>query len=335
MNSPLDATAPPKADSALATCRICRTSGEFPRWRVREMLHGTREAFDYVECVGCGCVQIADIPEDLSRFYPGDYFSFRSHRNLDRDPIRRFIDPRRVRSRFGGREVLGAIAEYISRPFDYLSWIKDAGLGKDARVLDVGCGAGKTLLNMALGGFPEPTGVDPFIRETLRYRCGVTIHKEDLEAFASRRESSFDFIMFHNSLEHLVDPLAALRLAQRMLAPSGRILVVVPVADSWAWRHYREDWFALDPPRHLHLLTQPAMAILARNAGLTVLQSRSTGSLSQFAASERYRRDIPMSDKRRDRDLFSRRELAGWRRHAKELNTQGLGDQTMFFLGGP
>ncbi len=99
-------------------------------------------------------------------------------------------------------------------------------------MLDVGCGAGKTLLNMALGGMPEPTGVDPFVNETLRYDRGVTVHKATLEDFAVGRASSFDFIMFHNSLEHLTDPLGALCLAQQMLSCGGRVLVTVPVADS-------------------------------------------------------------------------------------------------------
>ncbi len=318
--------------TALATCRICGTRGDFALFHTREMLHGTRQPFDYFECASCGCVQITDVPDDLSLFYPDNYFSFRNHRSLDHNLVRHFIDPRRVRSRFGGRDRLGEIAERLSRPFAYVDWLQKAGLRPNARVLDVGCGAGKTLLNMALGGMPEPTGVDPFINETLRYDCGVTVHKASLDEFVVGRVSSFDFIMFHSSLEHLTDPLAALCLAQQMLSCGGRVLVTVPVADSWAWHHYREHWFALDPPRHIHVFTNRAMEILSRGAGLAVIDSWSTGNLSQFVGSERYRRDIPTSDKRRDRDLFSRAELADYRRRAEELNRQGRGDQAMFIL---
>ena len=313
-------------------CRICHATDLGPSFSAREMLHGTREAFDYVECRACGCVQIAKIPDDLARFYPDDYFSFRSHRGLDRNVIRRLVDPRRARFYFGARDAIGAVAEKISRPLDYMTWVRRAGLGLDARVLDVGCGAGKTLLSMALGGFPKPQGVDPFIDETLNYRCGVTVHKQSLEDFAAGRDGAFDFIMFHHSLEHLVDPLAALKIAQRLLSPRGRMLIAVPVAGSWAWEHYRENWINLDAPRHIHLLTGPAMAILAGGAGLSVIDARSTGGLSQFVGSERYRRDIPANDKRRDRDLFSARELADWRARVKTLNDEGRGDQTMFIL---
>lgn len=316
-----------------ATCRICRTQGDFPTYRAREMLHGTREAFDYFECTACGCVQITDIPADLSRFYPDGYFSFRIHRDLERNAIRRFIDPRRVRQAFGHHDILGAMAEKVSRPFDYVRWVQDAGLDQTARVLDIGCGAGKTLLNMALGGFPEPTGIDPFIADTLHYSCGVTIHKETLEDFARGRGGCFDLVMLHNALEHMTDPLATLTTVESLLSAKGRVLIAIPVADSWAWRHYRQNWFALDPPRHVHLLTRRSMEILARDAGLEIKSRRPTGNLSQFAASERYLRDIPMSDPRRDRQLFTRRQLADWSRRVKDLDAEDLADQVIYILG--
>ncbi len=69
--------------TALATCRICGTRGDFALFHTREMLHGTRQPFDYFECASCGCVRITDVPDDLSLFYPDNYFSFRNHRSLD------------------------------------------------------------------------------------------------------------------------------------------------------------------------------------------------------------------------------------------------------------
>jgi len=313
-------------------CRICGGDQMGEPFSAREMLHGTRETFDYAECGECGCVQILDIPADLSRFYPEDYFSFRAHRDLDRHWVRRFIDPRRVRAAFGAGDILGDLAERVSRPFEYVSWVRRAGLSFDARVLDVGCGSGKTLLNMALGGFPKPQGVDPFIDETLRYEIGVTVHKTTLDEFAIGRDGAFDFIMFHHSLEHLTDPLTALKIAEGLLSPRGRMLIAVPVAGSWAWEHYGADWCNLDAPRHIHLLTAKSMARLAAGAGLRVIDARSNGAPSQFSGSERYRRDIPANDRRKDRDLFSRVQLKDWKARAEALNREGRGDQTLFTL---
>ncbi len=296
------------------------------------MLHGTGEAFDYFECAACGCVQIAEIPENLGRFYPADYFSYRDWSGLARNPVRRWIDPKRVGRFFGRPSLIGAIAEAASRPLDYIDWVRDCGLDLHARVLDVGCGSGKSLIVMALGGFAAPRGVDPFIAEAIAYPLGVTIEKTSVEAFSARHAGQFDLVMFHHALEHLPDPAAALAAAKALLSPQGRILIVVPVAGSFAWRTYRQDWCNLDPPRHLHLLTAPAMEILAHRSGLAVAWRRCVGALSQFVGSERYRRDIPANDARKDRQIFSRRQLAGWREQTRRLNTEDQGDQMMFAL---
>lgn len=332
MEKDLDVSPISKPDQVVATCRVCGASGKFLSYRTREMLYGTRDEFEYFECAACGCVQISEIPDDLSRFYPGNYFSFRSYQALDRNPVRRFIDPRRVNWRFEGRGVIGAVAEWVSRPFNYVRWVQDAGLRANARVLDIGCGAGKTLINMALGGFPEPTGVDPFVSESLRYSSGVTVYKAELEDFAREHAGGFDLVMLHNSLEHMINPQATLIAVETLLAAGGRVVIAIPVADSWSYRNYREHWFAHDAPRHIYLLTRRAMNILAQGAGLRVIGARSTGNLSQFTHSERYRRDIPLSGSPRDRRLFSRQELAHWSRQVKELDTEDYSDEVLFTL---
>jgi len=33
---------------------------------MREMMYGFRDEFIYIECSECGCLQIAEIPEDIS-----------------------------------------------------------------------------------------------------------------------------------------------------------------------------------------------------------------------------------------------------------------------------
>ena len=56
-------------------CRICfaRSSAIF---EAKEMMSGTREVFRYFECPGCGCVQIAEIPDRLDKYYDSTYYSF-------------------------------------------------------------------------------------------------------------------------------------------------------------------------------------------------------------------------------------------------------------------
>ena len=54
-------------------CRICGNKEGNAPFEAREMMFGTRERFTYFECNSCGCLQIAEIPDDLARFYAADY----------------------------------------------------------------------------------------------------------------------------------------------------------------------------------------------------------------------------------------------------------------------
>lgn len=312
-------------------CRICGNFDGNTTWLVREMLHGTREPFDYFQCRACGCLQITKIPDDLGRFYPENYYSFRHFDRLASSRWRRFIDRRRVNAGLGEIDLLGWAANAIGRPLDYMEWIRHAGLDTTARILDVGCGGGKLLLRMQLGGFGQCTGIDAFIDETRHYQGGLTIHKASLETLAAEG-GIFDFIMFHHSLEHMPDPLATLQTAAGMLSPRGFILVVVPVADSYAWETYREHWYNLDAPRHLHLFTREAMRLLASEAGLYVEDAVSTGGVSQLSESERYKRGITGPSKTKAVHILGRRRMRELRRMTALLNREGRSDQRIFYF---
>ncbi len=91
-------------------CRICGDHGEHRVHRVPEMMFGTGETFDYIECGACGCLQISEIPEDMSRHYPPEYYAFESggeeterrglRSHLERRWLRRFaaLSIKRVKS---------------------------------------------------------------------------------------------------------------------------------------------------------------------------------------------------------------------------------------------
>src|SRR5687767_9724261 len=58
-------------------CRICSNQTDNTTHVAREMHLGLGEEFNYFKCARCGCLQIEDIPPDLSRFYPSYYYSYR------------------------------------------------------------------------------------------------------------------------------------------------------------------------------------------------------------------------------------------------------------------
>ncbi len=57
-------------------CRICENEKGNRLFKFKEMHIGLREEFTYFQCVNCRCIQIEEIPENMSKYYPSDYYSF-------------------------------------------------------------------------------------------------------------------------------------------------------------------------------------------------------------------------------------------------------------------
>ncbi len=321
----------PAAEPAHA-CRICGNAAGNHAYVVREMMFGSRESFEYFQCRSCGCLQIAEVPADLSRHYPAQYFSFRKQSRMISSPLRGFFDRRRVIFALHGRSPLGALASLLAKRLDYAQWVARAGLDTDAAVLDVGCGQGKLLLRMKTGGFHRCVGVDAFVPQTVRYRNGVTVYKCELAELSAQCDERFDLIMFHHSYEHMGDPAEVLADAVELLAPGGCILIRIPVADSYAFQTYREHWMSLDAPRHLYLHTRSSLDLLARGVGMRIYDTVCDATSSQFIGSELYRRDISMNMPERRKRLFSAAELRRFRRLSEQLNREQRGDQAQFYL---
>lgn len=118
-------------------CRICGAKGKFKTFLAREMMQGTRDAFPYFECDRCHCLQIASVPKNLGDYYGEGYYSYQ----VEENPNMIFETP----------------------------------VANMCKILDVGCGAGAWLLDMARQGFGNLYGCDPFLDHDRHYGDRVTI----------------------------------------------------------------------------------------------------------------------------------------------------------------
>jgi SAM-dependent methyltransferase len=287
------------------------------------MMFGLRETFEFLACSACGCVQLIDIPDDLSRFYPEKYVSFRA---VD-GGLKGLLKKLRVYSYFGKDLGLGAWIVNRYPHFD-LAVMAKMQFPKNWRILDVGCGGGRLLLELKSVGYEKLTGIDPFIADEIDYPNGIRILKDTLTKI---HNSAWDLIMFHHSFEHIPNQFETLSAVARLLAPKGRCLIRVPVA-GWAWEHYGTDWVSLDAPRHFFLHTEKSMGLLAERCGLRILSVEYDSYEFQFWASELYRRDIPLLTKGVPRRFFSARQLREFRKKSRDLNAARRGDQAVFLL---
>lgn len=316
-------------------CRICGSAGEHRAFMAAEMMFGSRETFEYLECERCGCLQIGDIPPDLARYYPEGYCSFSPPG--DDPPLRRYLKRKRTRNALGETSVAGMLLLAVFGPPAFFTWVREAGAGFGDPILDVGSGSGHLLRQMRDAGFTRLTGIDPFLDDDVDLGGGLVLLRRSLEEM----EGEFRLVMLHHSFEHMPDPHAALRDVRRLLSPSGVAVIRMPVAGSFAWRTYGTDWVQLDAPRHLHLHTPESVRVLARAAGLDLKRVEFDSTGFQFWGSEQYRRGIPLTDPRSHGfggrgTVFSRKELASFERKAHALNRSGAGDAACFYLeSGP
>jgi len=313
-----------------ALCRLCRESGEMLLFPVREMYFGTREVFDYLECPHCGSLQIATIPDDMAPYYPPDYYSYGSGSPKPVSPTALTLRRRRTRAWLGRADAVGGPLARLSKKPEYLDWFAGLGLDTDSRILDVGCGGGQLLRKMARDGFTRLAGIDPFLgKERIVYPEGVEINRLSLD----QESGIYDLVMMHHSLEHTLAPHASMAAINAHLSDNGRALIRVPVSGGYAWRKYRQHWFALDAPRHLFVPSVRGMHLLAQGAGLEVERIFFDSDAGQFLASEGYQLDMPLVEQMRSGQNFrSPAERAALTAEARRLNMVGDGDCAGFVL---
>lgn len=313
-------------------CAICGNTEGNRLLEAREMMFGLRDVFTYLECAGCGCVQLTGPPPDPARYYPEDYYAYAGRGAGRLDGLKTRLKSHRARARLRGGDLLGALLLRLLGSTPQLEWLAWMGLDFDSAILDVGCGAGDLLRELRRDGFRNLMGIDPYVAADLDLGGGLRVHRRGLDA----HEDTHDLVMLHHSLEHMPDQRTVFGHLGRLVRPGGWLLIRIPVTDSVAWREYGADWVQLDAPRHLFLHSRKSLDRLAAAAGFRRRRLLHDSTGFQFWGSEQYRQDVPLRDPRTglsrpDPALFDRGRLAEFERRARAANDAGEGDQAVFF----
>ncbi|NQW12294.1 MAG: methyltransferase domain-containing protein [Alphaproteobacteria bacterium] len=205
--------------------------------------------------------------EELEAFYRDTYYTLI-------DEGRRAADI--ARSRRGGEEADDQ-ARWLSETLhrDITDAIQEHGNG-GKRVLEVGCGLGGLLADLADRGF-EPLGVDLATAavEAVRER-GFTAHAgafDELVSAGTIVPGSVDAVLFVNVLEQTFDPAANLAAAAKALAPGGVVIVrsgndFNPLQTAAVDALGMPRWW-ISAPEHIHYLSYDAVEAMMRSVGLS------------------------------------------------------------------
>ncbi len=140
-------------------------------------MYGWKDEFLYFQCAACSCIQIAEVPDDLDRFYPPRYHDLSSvSRRLSglRGRLRGLRYRLSLFPRGRADRLLGSLFAVRRR----IGCLAPLSLDCGTRVLDLGCGNGSGFLWCLAGaGLTRLCGCDPFISHDVRYDNGLELRK--------------------------------------------------------------------------------------------------------------------------------------------------------------
>lgn len=171
------------------------------------------------------------------------------------------------------REDFSRKLEIFLRKESILSFIDEK-----QEVLDVGCGEGVLSVYLAQAGH-KVTGIDE--REASlksafalmrKYRASVNFQLADAQRLIFSNDA-FDLIIYEEVLEHLKEPLMALKEARRVLRPKGKIIFSVPNFMSLRARMFKLLGFErlLLCPDHKQNFNLRSISKLIESAGFRII----------------------------------------------------------------
>lgn len=303
----------------MSECKFCG-GGDLSYFQAKERMLGLGGDFRYAECLGCGSLQLDAVPEDLSVYYPSNYYSF--------IPLQPSSLLKRILKSLRMRLFLGLGLDGLAPVYGF--WLKKLNPEFTARIADVGCGNGQLLYELYASGYSDLHGFDPFIDSEKQIAPGLTLWKKRIEESGN----TFDLIMMHHSFEHMEDPHKVLECCYQQLKPGGKLLIRCPVADAQVWKEHRELWVQLDAPRHLIIPTVSGLKIKAKQLGFAMDEVEFDSSDFQFWGTELYRRD-EILDERKIGKFFTKEERQLMHEKALQNNLEGKGDQACFYFSKP
>jgi len=145
------------------------------------------------------------------------------------------------------------------------------------RVLDIGCGFGESLAyHRARGCDVYGVEADENIRRVAE-EYGLKVHVGLFDPEQYPREF-FDYVTMDQVIEHMVDPIDALRGVVQILKPGGTLVVSTPNAQGLGAKLFGRRWVNWHAPYHLHHFSRQSFRLVAAMVGLRVELERTVTS---------------------------------------------------------
>jgi SAM-dependent methyltransferase len=222
----------------------------------RDRLHGLPGEFTVVRCRTCGLMRTDPRPSagTIGFYYPDDYGPYRDTRVGPEAPAHR---------PFWRRAASLLLKGIVQTNAERLPPVAPG------RLLEIGCASGSFLHRMAREGWlaagiefsPGPSDAAS--------RLGYRVHTGRIED-APEPEDPYDLVVGWMVLEHLYDPVLALRRIRGWTRQGGWLVLSVPNAAAYEFSLFRGAWYALQLPTHLTHFDPATLRLVLQRGGWRV-----------------------------------------------------------------
>ena len=221
-----------------------------------------KEGYRLVRCSSCGLVYVnpRPRPETSVEMYNMNHIS----------PFDYYVEHRAEDSRTFAKRLI--LVEQCVQP---------------GRLLDVGCAVG-TMLEVAQSRGWQAQGID-INRRSVEYSKKERGLNAEVGTISDVNASGcFDAVVMNDVLEHLHDPMAAMRRVHSLLAEGGIVFIATPDIGSPLARITGRRWLHLKPDEHIYYFSRRTITKLLEQAGFSsVVRIKSLGRFRNAATAVR------------------------------------------------
>ncbi len=238
-----------------------------------DRLHNLPGEFRIVRCRHCGLMRTNPRPtaETIGFYYPDDYGPYQCTRvDLSNVSARRFYSYLKRR----GRTLLQLNTQCLPNLLP-------------GRILEIGCASGSFMHEMAAKGW-EVEGIEfsSHAAESAR-ALGYPVYAGALES-APDPKKRYDLVVGWMVMEHLHDPVGALKKLHKWVKPGGWLAVSVPNAAALEFKFFKNAWYALQLPTHLYHYTPQTLGLVLQKGGWRMESLRHQRVLRNLVSSTGY-----------------------------------------------
>lgn len=241
----------------------------------------SKDEWIIVECPQTGMIYLQNPPDYsqlVDEFAWEKQFSDEKTRRKSQQPVMSFLSEsiKKVRGIFRKKEKIETVTEQV------LANIYKQTSKPVLNVVDIGCGTGMKLLNIAstieqqFSFKIKPIGIE--LSQVQAQEAGAhlapvngeCIHDFAINGLAQLPDESVDCMILCSFLEHEKSPLPLLKLCKEKLSPDGVIIIKVPNYNSWNRLLRQGQWCGFRYPDHVNYFTPNTLTTIVNNAGLKI-----------------------------------------------------------------